>query len=153
PEGLDKPAGGRKLDGSKLGGVVIDDVDAVKVGDWKSSSAAGPYVGSGYLHDNNQNKGTMSVRFTPKLPEAGRYEVCLVYSSHPNRATNTPVVIHHADGEQTVRVNQRLPLKDDKPLRLGVFSFAAGDKGWVEVRNDDTDGHVIADAVQFILVR
>jgi hypothetical protein len=154
PEGLDKPAGGgQKLDVSKLGGIVVDDVEAAKVGDWKASSAVGPYVGSGYLHDDNQNKGKMSVRFTPKLPEAGRYEVCIVYSPNPNRATNTPVVIHHADGEQTVRVNQRLPLKDDKPLRLGVFSFAAGEKGWVEVRNDDTDGHVIADAVQFLPAR
>jgi flavin-dependent dehydrogenase len=154
PEGLGgSGSGAQKLDPSKLPGIVIDDVEATKVGDWKGSSAVGPYVGNGYLHDDNQNKGKMSVRFIPKLPETGRYEVCIVYSPNPNRATNTPVLIHHADGEQTVRVNQRLPLKDNKPLRLGIFSFAAGEKGWVELRNDDTDGHVIADAVQFILVR
>ena len=37
-----------------------------------------------------------------------------------------------------------------KGVKLGVFSFAAGEKGHVEIRNDGTDGHVVADAVQFV---
>jgi hypothetical protein len=36
---------------------------------------------------------------------------------------------------------------------LGVYSFAAGEAGWVEIRNDGADGHVIADAVQLLPAR
>jgi hypothetical protein len=154
PEGLGGPAPGvQRLDASKLGGIVVDDSQAATTGDWKRSTSIGPFVGDAYLHDNNQDKGMMRVRYTPKLPNAGRYEVRLTYSANPNRATNTPVVVHSADGEKTVRVNQRLPLKGGQPLRLGVFTFAAGEIGWVEIRNDDTNGYVIADAVQFVPVR
>jgi hypothetical protein len=48
-----------------------------------------------------------------------------------------------------VRVNQRRPLKGGEGFPLGTFRFA-GEGGWVEVRNDGSDGHVIADAVQFL---
>jgi hypothetical protein len=153
PQGLGtRPNSARRLDATRLGGIVVDDSQAAKTGDWVASTSVGPYVGDGYLHDNNQAKGQMRVRFTPRLPKAGRYEVRLVYSAHPNRATNTPVVIHGTEAEQTVKVNQRLPLNDGQPLKLGIFSFAAGETGWVEIRNDNTDGFVIADAVQFVPV-
>jgi hypothetical protein len=36
---------------------------------------------------------------------------------------------------------------------LGRLSFEAGAGDWVEVRTDGTDGHVIADAVQFVPLR
>ena len=77
----------------------------------------------------------------------------IIYSALSNRASNVPVVIHFADGEKTVTVNQKRPLKEDKPLLLGVFKFDAGTNGWVEIRNDATTGHVIADAVQFMPAR
>ena len=57
----------RVLDASKLAGVVVDDGDAKRTGEWKLSSAMGPYVGTGYLHDGDADKGKMRVRFTPKL--------------------------------------------------------------------------------------
>jgi hypothetical protein len=150
PDAVPSAARGGAPDVSKLAGVVVDDEAAEKTGDWKHSTSAGPFVGAGYLHDGNADKGRMRVRFAPKLPAAGRYELFLIYSPNPNRATNVPVVVHAADGERTVTVNQRLPLKDGKPLRLGVFAFAADGSAWVEIRNDGTDGYVIADAVQFV---
>ena len=63
------------------------------------------------------------------------------------------VRFHGADGEQTVRVNQRQAPQGGRGFRLGVFPFAAGTQGWVEIRNDGADGYVIADAVQFVPVR
>jgi len=44
---------------------------------------------------------------TPVLPQSGRYEVRFAYTAQANRATNVPVTILHADGENTVVVNQR----------------------------------------------
>ncbi len=137
------------IDASKLAGVVIDDTAAAKQGDWTSSSSTPPYVGAGYLHDGDTEKGKKRVRFSPRLPAPGSYEVFLFYAPHSNRATNVPVVVNSAAGERALAVNQRRPLADGKPHRLGTFDFPA-DGGWVEVRTEGTDGHVIADAVQFV---
>ncbi len=142
--------GGRGLAPAKLGGVVVDDANATRTGDWQESSTVGPFVNHGYLHDGGKADGRARVRFTPKLPKAGKYEVRLYSTPNPNRATNAPVAVHSLDGERTIRVDQRRPLKDGAPIVLGVFSFAEGDAGWVEIRNDGADGHVIADAVQFL---
>ncbi len=152
PEGLPGSKGPRgAIDPKKLAGVVVDDEQASKTGDWKRSSAMPPFVGRGYLHDGNENQGKMRVRFTPKL-KAGRYEVRLWYAPATNRATNATVVVRSRAGEKTIRVDQRRAFKGDGAL-LGTFDFDAGEAGWVEVRNDGADGHVIADAVQFVWVK
>jgi hypothetical protein len=155
PEGLGGTAkgGGTRIDPAKLAGVVVDDERAQKIGTWVPSASVGVHVGDGYLHDGNEEQGKRRVRFTPKLPAAGKYEVRLFYSANPNRATNALVVIHSADGEKPVRVNQRQPFKGSEGRSLGVFAFAADERGWVEIRNDGADGYVIADAVQFLPVR
>ena len=72
------------------------------------------------------------------------------------RSTKTPVTIHHADGDTTVRINQQQEPEHDRLFRtLGTFRFEAGRKGWVRVANDGTevDKVVIADAVQFLPVK
>jgi len=151
PEGITKPGAGPavSLDPAKLAGVVVDDHDAIKTGHWLGSTSIGPFVGDGYLHDNNENQGKMKVRFTPKLPQAGKYEVRLFYTANPNRASNALVVIQSSQGETKVRVDQKKAAKDG--FRLGVFMFPKGDKSYVEIRNDGADGHVIADAVQWLI--
>jgi hypothetical protein len=54
PEGLERPeASGQRIDPAKLGGIVVDDARAARTGVWVESSATGPFVGEGYLHDNN----------------------------------------------------------------------------------------------------
>lgn len=150
PEGLPGRRGlANRRDPAKLAGVVVDDTQARLTGEWKRSSVMGPFVGDGYLHDDNANKGKLAARFTPKLPHAGRYEVRLWYAPNGNRAAKVLVVVASADGEKQMHVDQRKAFKGDG-LLLGVFSFAAGAAGWVEVRNDGSTGHVIADAVQFV---
>ncbi|MFH1269204.1 MAG: FAD-dependent oxidoreductase, partial [Planctomycetota bacterium] len=101
------------IDLKKLPGVVVDDLNAVKTGEWLGGRSVGPFVGHGYLHDGNEDKGTKSVRFEAKLPKPGRYDVRLYYSPNPNRATNVPVTVHHADGPESVRVNQRKAFAKD----------------------------------------
>jgi hypothetical protein len=57
------------------GGIVVDNSDAAGVtitGAWTSSTAIGGFWGANYIHDQNAEKGTKSVRFTPTLPSAGR---------------------------------------------------------------------------------
>lgn len=142
-------------DPASLPGIVVDETSAALVGTWQYSTHTPPYVGIGYLHDQKAGKGSKSVTFTPVLPRDGRYEVRLAHCYNVRRATNTPVTIHHADGETTVRVNQQEAPEHGRLFRtLGTFRFRAGRSGWVRVSNEGTAGDkvVIADAVQWLPV-
>ncbi len=139
----------RVLDAKSLEGIVVDDADAELTGDWKDSAVISPYVNLGYRHDDDADKGTKTARFEARLPESGRYEVRVCYSAGDNRASNVPITIEHADGSETVSVNQReKPAIDDAFTSLGAFEFAR--RAVVTISNEDTDGHVIVDAVQFV---
>ncbi len=136
----------------KLSGIVVDDAQAEIEGFSNEAATISGFFGSGYRHDGDTNKGKQRIRFAPELPKSGSYRVSISYSASANRAENVPVVIHDAKGEHSVIVNQRQkPAGPEGVHVLGVFQFEAGKKGWVEIRNDSTRGHVIADAVQWIL--
>lgn len=142
-------------DPSELEGIVLDETEAVLVGEWQYSTHTPPYVGIGYLHDQKSGKGEKSVTWHPGFPEAGRYEVRIAHCYNVRRATNTPVTIRHARGETTVRIDQQEVPEHGRLFRsLGVFAFAAGKSGSVVISNEGTDESkvVIADAVQFLKV-
>lgn len=135
---------------SELEGVVVDSDDAEVKGHWPRSAAMTPYVKNSYLHDGNENKGEKAVRFSASL-DAGRYEVRVSYSPNTNRASNVPVTVRHADGEDTRRIDQRKKAEhDDLFTTIGTYRFGANQPAVVEIGTVGTDGHVIADAVQFI---
>ena len=91
-------------------------------------------------------------RYRPELLQAGKYEVRMSYSPNTNRATNVPVTIVHADGTTVLKVNQRkAPTLDKAFVSLGTFHFEKGKMGYVEIGNKDVDGHVVIDAVQWLL--
>lgn len=131
----------------KLEGIVIDDDKAEMKGAWTTSAASTPFVGYGYSHDANEEKGKRQATFTVKL-KPGKYEVRLAYPTNSNRATNVPVTVKHANGETTIKVNQRKKPKGESTFSLGTFEFK--ETGVVIISNKDTDGFVIVDAVQFL---
>ena len=139
-------------DARSLDGIVVDETDAALVGTWQYSTHTPPYVGLGYLHDQKSNKGESSVTYTPDIPSAGEYEVRISHCYNVRRSVNTPVTIHHADGESTLRINQQEVPAHGKLFRtLGHYRFEAGRTGWVRISTEGTDGkYVIADAVQFL---
>jgi len=141
-------------DAQQLDGIVVDEMDATLVGKWQYSTHTPPYVGLGYLHDQKSDKGHKSVTFTPDLPAAGIYEVRLAHCYNIRRSTNTPITIHHADGDTIFRINQQDIPEHKRLLRiLGQFRFDAGLAGWLRISTNGTDGkYVIADAVQFLPV-
>jgi len=133
----------------KLDGIVVDQKAAVLSGFEAISHAAQPFHGEDYAHDDNQAKGQQTAVFTATLPANGRYTVRLAYTALPNRASNVPVTIGTAAGPVKVIVNQRLvPSVSGLLHPLGTFELKAG-ANTVEISNADTDGHVIADAVQW----
>ncbi len=145
------PKAGAPVAVAALPGIIVDDNDAKAIGDWTRSQHSRSYVGDGYLHDANIGKGEKTLTFTPKLPMSGRYEVRLAYPSDENRAARVPVHIFHANGEETVYVNQtQVPPISGRFISLGRFRFEKDGAGYVLVSNEGTTGFVCADAVQFI---
>ena len=136
-----------------LPGIVVDDAQAKKVGEWKASKYSSSYVGDGYVHDGDAGKGEKTITFQPDIPKTGKYEVRLAYSAASNRAVRVPVTIFSADGEKTVYVNQKqTPEIAGLFQSLGEYTFERSGQGFVLIANKGTKGVVIADAVQFIPV-
>ena len=134
-----------------LKGVVVDDPFAERQGFDATSTSATPFVGDGYRHDGNTDRGKQWARYRPDLPKAGMYEVRLSYSPNPNRATNVPVTVAHADGKTEVKVDQKkAPPVEKAWVSLGTFRFEKGTAGSVEVSNRGADGYVVIDAVQWL---
>lgn len=145
------PAGPAIIAAKDLPGIVVDDSQAKKVGEWKDSKFSGRYIGDGYTHDLDKAKGEKTLTFLPELPQAGKYEVRLAYTPGDNRASKVPVTVFSADGEKTIHVDEKVaPPIDGRFISLGQYRFELNGQGFVIVSNEDTTGHVIADAVQFI---
>ncbi len=138
-----------------LPGIVVDDSEASLVGAWQYSTHTPPYVGRGYLHDLKEDKGTKWATFTPTIPNDGLYEVRMSHCYNIRRATNTVVIVHHADGEARLVINQQEAPEHAGLFRsLGKYRFLKGREGFVRVVNDGTPGKVaIADAMQFLEVK
>lgn len=144
-------AGPEILQAKDLPGIVVDDADAKRVGEWQHSQYSKRYIGNGYLHDIDGGKGSKTLTFAPDLPASGKYEVRLAYTPGGNRAEKVPTTVFSADGEKTIFVNERAtPPIDGRFVSLGEYRFERGGQSFVIVSNEGTTGHVISDAVQFI---
>jgi hypothetical protein len=143
-------SGKRRLSKS-LPGIVVDNKQAELTGNWKESTHIAYFVDASYIHDDNKRKGKSQAVFSPKFESGGRYEVRISYTPGGSRAANAPVTIDHQDGKETILVNQAItPPINDLFLSLGVFRFEADNQSTVTISNENTNGHVIVDAVQFL---
>ncbi len=138
----------------QLPGLVIDDREAKKTGRWSDSEFVKPFVGKGYVHDENAKNEVKSIVFEPGEFIPGEYELRIAYSPSANRSTKTKVRILSANGEDVLLVNQRMPPSIDGLWHsLGRFTFELGGKASVTISNEGADGHVVIDAVQFLDVK
>ena len=137
----------------RLRGLVLDEGDVILEGMWKLSTAIQPFLGAGYLHDEDVDKGMKSALFQPDVPRAGRYEIRLAYTPGTNRATNVPILVDTQNVQEKCTVDQR----QDPPLlgrfvSLGVFELKKGLETTVRIETQGTDGHVIVDGLQLVPV-
>lgn len=138
------------IDAKTLPGLVVDNDQAELTGPWSVNNVTHPRIGPTYVHDGNAAKGKCSARYAFKLKNPGRYEVRVSWPPNPNRASNVPITIHFADNKsKAILVNQKESGKNGLNS-LGTFEF--GSTAIVEVSNKDTNGYVIADAVQLLPV-
>lgn len=138
---------------SDLPGLVVDDSEAMKVGEWTVSKSYGPFIGDSYVHDHDQGKGEKTITFNARPKKSGRYEVRIAYIAGPGRAERIPVTILHADGEDLAYMKQATEaLKGLQFASIGTFRFEAEGQGYVLISNAGAEGYVTADAVQFLPV-
>ena len=141
-----------RVNAKDLAGIVMDDGDAEKIGEWAEGTTRGGYVGDSYIHDGNAGKGEKKVRFTVPIEKAGTYDVRMSYTPLANRASNVPVSVQSGGETHSVKINQKKnPPLEHGFISLGKHVYKAGDKAIIEISNAGTDGHVIVDAVQLVL--
>jgi hyaluronate lyase len=80
---------------------------------------------------------------------AGNCKVYAYWSAYTNLATNIPVDIQSSTGTTTVTVNEQQ--NGEQWNLLGKSPFTAGTAGTVTIRNNGTNGYVVADAVKLEL--
>ena len=142
------------LDPKKLPGIVIDEEEAELLGFSMAGHTVRPYLGPGYRHDGNTDKGHQSATFTFQVPESGQYDVRIGYGPFSNRASNVPVKIRHARGETRVMLNQKKSDRLDRNFHsVGTFHFDSKSDYQVVVSNEETDGYVILDGIQILRQR
>lgn len=142
------PSGIEFIDPAELEGIVIDDAAAKLVGSWKSGEGLSDYIGDHYLYHSQAGKG--AARFEFFVAQAGMHEVRLYWQPHENRASNAPVTIRSAEGETTLKVDQRQPAGPAGYRVLGTWKFEPGQASSVTLTNQEVDGAIHADAVQVV---
>ena len=143
----------RSVDPLTLEGIVVDDLKAIKKGNWKSSTHTPGYVGSGYHHDDNTGKGDKSITYKANIKKSGKYDVQVSYTDGPNRSKKTPITVMHADGEQKIYIDQTNPPAIlDTFTSVGVFRFEKIERDVVQITTEGTEGHVIADAIRLVAI-
>ena len=147
---LKKLGDAKSVDMSSLAGVVVDDVDATKVGKWKESTSNAPFVGAGYIHDQGERADERSVSFDVAVPNPGEYEVFVAYSAGNNRSPRVPIEVTYGSRTTIRYVDQMKKPKGDAPFKsLGIFQLE--DSAKIVVANKEAaNGVVIVDAVQLV---
>ncbi|MEO6738643.1 MAG: FAD-dependent oxidoreductase, partial [Chthoniobacteraceae bacterium] len=142
---------GRGEAAPKLPGLVLDDADAKREGEWTEGSINGSqHIGTGYIHDQNGEKGKLSLTWSVRIPDDGVYDIVLHFPPNANRATNVPVEVSNSDRKLATapsKVNQR---EKSGVASLGKFALRRGDDVMIRLSNKDTDGYVVADGVQLL---
>ena len=151
--GNESNSNSRSVDPLTLEGIVVDDLKAIKKGNWKSSTHTPGYVGSGYHHDDNTGKGNKSITYKANIKKSGKYDVQVSYTDGPNRSKKTPITVMHADGEQKIYIDQtKPPAILDTFTSVGVFRFEQIERDVVQITTEGTEGHVIADAIRLVAI-
>lgn len=154
---------------TRRGGQNVDWYNEIS-GKWHDSdgksNAKGLTPKIGTRFGNLEDAESSAARFIPNLSTAGYYEVFVTWPLQAN-ALRVKYIIHHADGDSIVYMNQdgwgamtRGAGNGNVWHSLGTYRFNAGETGYVEITDAETQGkpdnrnwgRAYADAVKFIFV-
>ncbi|MBV6498715.1 MAG: hypothetical protein CJBNEKGG_00943 [Prosthecobacter sp.] len=143
--------GAMSIDPKSLPGIVLDDEQAELKGAWSRSSNFKPHLGTGYLHDDKRGDGECVAVFRLQVPQSGRYDLRMAYSAHETRAAKVPLTIQNGEKSVELLVDQTQPLPAGEAFRsIGRVELQKGLETTITIRNAETDGFVILDALQLV---
>jgi len=123
-----------------------DDSYVSRAGSWFASANSG-YWGDTKALLSGKGDGSSLCRFYTALEQTTNCEVYAWWVADPNRSSDTPYVIIHQDGRDTVRVNQQQ--NHAQWNLLGNYTFNSDPDMAVIVSNlTSTGNYVVADAVK-----
>jgi len=128
--------------------VIIDNHDAntSRTGTWEVSGGSDPYGPDSVW---SRDGGTFTWHFEPL--QTGDYEISMWWTEWPSRSDAVPVEIVHAEGSETISINQKADT--GKWNVIGVYPFIAGTEGTVTLLAAGAmPMSYCADAVKFALV-
>lgn len=130
-------------------GIVMDETDAVFTGAWNESlqdNLSDRFGNSFRFADPaSGDEPTATAAYTTAIEETGVYKVYGWWTTHENRAQDTPHTITSGGSSQTVRINQEK--NGGQWVLLGKVMAMAGESITVIIGNN-ADQYVIADAVK-----
>lgn len=129
--------------------IVIDNPAALVAGSWSTGTSATDKYGDNYYF-KGQGNGSAYLQYTPSIQTAGNYDVYTWHSQGSNRTLGAPHVVTHAQGTDTVYINQEM--NGGAWNYVGTYSFDAGSSGYMRVTDAFADGGqvVIGDAIAFV---
>lgn len=129
--------------------IVVDNTDTGCTFDtpWATSSYVTGFKGLNYAQDGNPNTDpTKWAKWTPTIPQYGKYRVYMNWTSGTGRPIIAPVEIRHEDGVSNLTIDQSL--NGGKWNYLGIYNFKTDGTGSVKLMASAV-GSTIADAVLF----
>ncbi len=97
--------------------------------------------------------GSETATYLPDLEPMHEYEVSGWWVASFNRTKNTPYIVHHAEGVDTVRVDQSID--GSRWVSIGTYFFSGPDDDKVIISNDAsgaaTPSYAVADAIRFAM--
>jgi len=131
---------------------IIDtsDPEALIVGgDWFATANPGSWGGTPALL-NAVGNGSSYVEFSPEIQKQAQYEVHAWWVADlNNRCSDTPFIIKHKNGVDTVRVNQKI--NGASWQLIGNYQFSADTSNKIIISDAGTTGtYVVADAIRLV---
>ncbi len=119
------------------------------VGDgWFASANAG-YWGDTPSQINPKGDGSDYAEFSPGLPAEARYELYGWWVNSFNRCEDTPFIVFHRDGVDTVRVDQTT--NGLQWVKIGEYVFSGDSTDKVLISDYAfTNTYIVADAIRFV---
>lgn len=145
--------GVKGIDPKSLPGIILDDSDAKLEGEWKHSSSFKPFIKTGYRHDEKLGDGQSTATFRFKAPKSGLYDLLIAYSAHETRAKTVPISIESGAEKIALSFDQTQPLPAGSAFRsAGIIQLSAEGETKIVISNTNTEGFVILDALQLLLM-
>ena len=90
------------------------------------------------------------ITFRLPIREAGKYAVSLQYLPRDHHASNAPVRVVHADGDDAQTWNMRRGHRHGFDVKIGEYQFDPDRPATITISNRGAAGVVVADSVSYV---